>query len=400
MPFGYSKKGYGAVAKESSPGVPVKPTNYFKYESESLSTGFKSESLGLVENTRNMNPTVVDGTNDAPTGQLSMPIQANPSIYFLAAAFGEPTPAVVETSLAWKWVFTSSDSADIPTLTIDIGNTDFGTARRYCGVRNGSVKWLQKNNVWYMEVTPMARYSFITAEVTAAAIATDTALILDTTHGLTTADTIIAGLGSAHEEELTISAVNVNGTTLTTSAMAHPHSVGEIIAIKASTPSYDTSTLGFAWIGGTTTKIGATLGTAAEMQLFEDFSVDMSQGLEPFHAAAGDSEFARYPQDVFVKGYGAKATTKFPSKNLTYQNYLRTRTDLAFDLSATGRFVEGSTATKDKIEVEVSKFRMDPYALNNTGDEIIRENISGMCQVSDDDGFDVRFSITNGIGTL
>ena len=390
--YSFGKRTYGAIIKEATAGTPLKPTNYFYYESAGLMTPFRSEIISPAANTRNMNYFTASGVNDAPTGPISMQLQATSLGHFLSGAFGTPVTTGAVDSL-YTHTFTSSASSSIPSYTIDIGNGDNTSVFRYVGCRFGSIRFSQKQNVWFVDVTPMARYSFTTATITSNISPTDVTMELDSNKGLTTSDSLLLGYGTANEETVTIASVNVNGTTVGISAAASAHNAGDIVVIKSSTPSYVTSTNLFTYVGGTTTGVGTTLAGVSAQALLEDFTLDLNLALEPRFAPNGTTDFSKYPVEIAVKGYTATASTKFYHKSFTYLEYLRKRTDIAFDVATTGNLV-GATS-RDTVQLQIPKFRIDPYGLQTGSDAILEETINGNCTYSASDGFDVKIILKN-----
>lgn len=394
--YSFGKRGYGAIIKETTSGTAVKPTNYFYFENAGMVTGFKSEIISPAANTRNMNYFTASGVNDAPTGPITMQLQATSVGYFLTGAFGSPATGVVADSL-YTHTFTSSASSTIPTFTLDLGDVDGGYAFRYVGCRFGNIKFYQRNNVWYMDATPMARYSFTTAELTASSLAAAVTLVLDSNKGLTTTDTVVVGYGTANEEALAVSAVDAGGTNITVAAAANTHAAGDIVVIKNATPTYSTATNTFAWMGGTTTGVGITLAGVTTQALLEDFSLDLGLALEPRFAPNGTTDFSKYPTEIAMKGYTANMTTKFHHRSFTYLEYLRKRQSVSFDITTTGNLV--GTTSVDTVEFQIPSMRMNPYGIAPGGDNILEETLSGPCTFNATSGFDVKILVKNATAT-
>ncbi len=392
MAFASSLRGYGAIIKETTAGTPVKPTNYFRFESESIVTGYESETLPTIQNSRSLNLVKAKGKNAAPTGTISLPVQMPTIGMFLTGSLGAPSSSGPVDSV-YTHEFTSNAAGTIATYTVDIGNTDLTYVRRYVGCRFGGIKFSIKNNVWYAEFTLMARYAFNSAKIAANTTAPTTTVTLDSTHGITTSDTLTLGLDTANEEDVTVSNVNADGITLTTSATAKNHTAGDLVVIKSSSPSYSTATHTFEWMGGTTTKVGTTLAGAASSSIFQDFTLDMSQGLEPIYAPGGTGDFARFPVEVAVKGYGSNASTRIHHQGMEYEQYIKDRTEIALDFYSAGLLV-GTTAT-DLFEVQIPGLRINPRAVSMGGDNVLQETISGNCSYNSTSGFDIKVILKN-----
>lgn len=403
LPFyAYGKRGYGAIIRETTAGTAVKPTKYFYFESEKIASPWEVEYISPVASTRNKTALAVPGKNAAPTGQITMQVQADVIGQFLAGAFGYTaatnTSGPTDTT-AYTHTFSSAASGTIPTYTVDIANVDALYVKRYYGCRFGKLKFYRPANVWMMDVELMARGMFQMAKI-ATTVSSGTTIVLDSNVGLTVGDAITASFGttSTTSEALTVATVNVDGVTITVSeTIAKTHTAGEFVTIAKSAPSYPTSTTVFQWMGGTTTKIGATIGAASAVQRLYDFSVDVAQDLVPAYAPNGTSEASRFPYDVLVAGYGSTMTTRFHHQDLTYLGYLRDRTPVAFDVIATGSTVAGAATTKDTFEIMVSKFQLAPHDVALGPDGIIEEAITGTCLPDSSAGYDVQIKLINAI---
>ena len=392
FPFAVAIRGYGTIAKETTPGTPVKPTAAFYYETADVMTGYESENVPVAANSRSLNLLIAKGKNAAPTGTISMPVQM-PSIgHFLSGSFGLPA-STGPTDLLYSHAFTSGAAGTIPTYTLDIQNGDTGYVERYVSCRFGGVKFSQKYNIWWAELTVMARYSFISAKLTANTLALATAFPIDSNHGLTTSDTVIVGLGTANEESLTVTTVNTNGTDLVLSAATKAHTADDLIVIKAYSPSYSTASNTFEWQGGTTTSLGTTLAGVAQVATLQEFGLDISQGLEPIYAPNGTGDFGRFPTEIAVKGYGSTASTKVIHSGQQFSQWIKDRQDLAFAITSVGNLV--GTTSRDTFQVQVPSMRINPRGLTQGGDTILNETLAGSCEYNATSGFDVKVIIKN-----
>lgn len=395
----HGKRSYVAIKKEATAGTAVIPTNFVYVEDESLKSMFKSEVVPVSANSRSENYFLVAGENEAPTGDLTIPIQADTIGYFLAAMMGAPATTGPTDTTAYTHAFTSGSSGTIGTCTIEVGNSDAGYARRYCGARVGGLRVSQKSNVWYATLTPMARYSFVNAVVVGSMLAGATTCELDTNSGLAVGDVIKLGFLTANEENATLLTVNANGTTVTFNATSNTHADGVMVVLANRTPSYSTATPQYQWMGGTTTKYGTTLGGVAAATRFRNFNLEFAQKLVPEYNPSGTTDFSRYPRQIHVSTYGGTASFAIPHEDLTFQNYFRKRTDIALEMVTTGSVVTGASTAVDTLKFQIPKFRItdDPIPLG--GNDIVSEQIQGMFQYSTSDAFDLKVTLINAIAS-
>lgn len=394
--YASGKRGYGAIKKETTPGVPVIPTNFFYLESEGVTSPFENETVAVAADSRAEEYFVVAGKNAAPAGQITMPIQADTFGYFLTGMFGLPTTGSVSDS-SYTHAWTSNNSGNIPTYSVDLGNGDAKYARRYVGSHFGGLTANQKSNVHYAQLQLMARYSFVTATLQANLSIGATTAVLDTNYGLVVGDVFKLGFGTATQETVTLTSVNVNGVGIGFDAIASAKTAGDYCVLSNRTPSYSTATPQFPWIGGTTTSIGGTLGTVASVARFNEFTLNFNQKLEPEHAPGGTTDLSRYPVDILVSSYAASASWAWLHKDVVYLDAMRQRTRLALDITATGNLI--GTSSRDTLRYQIPKLVLDPSGAPLGGADIVREQHSGRAQYSSSDSFDVKVLLTNAIST-
>ena len=398
MPSFYAsgKRGHGFIGKETVSGTAVIPSHSFYLETEGVTSPFENETVPVAADSRAEEYFVVPGKNAAPSGPITMPIQADTFGYFLTGMFGLPvTSGPSDSAYAHAW--TSNNSGNIPTYTVDLGNGDAKYARRYVGAHFGGLTANQKSNVHYAQLQLMARYSFVTATLAANLSVGATTANLDTNYGLVVGDVFKLGFGTANEEAVTLTSVNANGIGIGFAAIATSKTAGDYCVLASRTPSYSTATPQFPWIGGTTTSIGATLGTVASVARFNEFTLNFNQKLEPEHAPGGTTDFSRYPVDILVSSYSASASWSWLHKDVVYLDAMRQRTRLALDITATGNLI-GATS-RDTLRYQIPKLVLDPSGAPLGGADIVREQHSGRAQYSQTDSFDVKVLMTNAVAS-
>lgn len=229
--------------------------------------------------------------------------------HFLRGLFGAPTTQTLTASTAFRHVFTVTDTPK--TYTIDIKPADSPWVHRYFGVQITALSFEGDDNKIKCTATLAPRKAFINARVTTAANS-GTALALDQTAGLTTADTILIldkADGYTTVATLTIAAV-VSDTALTVSTIGVQLDVGDIVVIKkASSVTYNQDNV-FTWLGGSAVYTGTDIDNTSIVQK-EAFTLEYMNEVEA-KWFAGLEESARYPGDVITKGYSATGQiTKF-----------------------------------------------------------------------------------------
>lgn len=392
--YASKKRGYIAIKQEATPAVAVKPTHFCYLYDESVKTDYKSEVVDVAAGLRTENYAMVAAENTAPGGGISLPIQADTIGYFLASAMGNPT-ITGPTDSAYEATFVSGADGNIPTASVEIGNKDAKYARRYCGSVFGGMNFGQKANAWSADFTMMSRYAFVLARVVGAHSAGAVTTELDTNHGLVVGDKIKLGFLTANEEEVTLTSVNVNGTTVGHLATSNSHADAVPVVLSPATTSYSTATPQYQWIGGTTTMFGEDLGSATALARFKDFSLSINQKLEPEYAPNGTTDFSRYPTDIFVDTYGSTTSFNVTHKDVTFLDYMRTRTDVAVDVTTTGNLI--GAASRDTFQIQVPKLRMNSDTPALAGSGISTESITGQNQHSLSESCDVKIVLTNAL---
>lgn len=136
------------------------------------------------------------------------------------------------------------------TFTVDIKPADAPWVHRYFGVQITAIAIEPDDNKIKCTVTLAPRKAFIVSRVTTA-VSSGTALAVDQTAGLTTADSILIlnkADGFTTKATLTISAIP-SDTSLTVSTIGVSIAVDDLVVIKkASTVTYNQDNV-FTWLG-------------------------------------------------------------------------------------------------------------------------------------------------------
>lgn len=298
----YANFGYLSMIKETDAGVPVKPTGFLRLLSAGIETNFASVNVQEIAGSRERNIRSVPGKIEVG-GDIEFYVEPKMIGHFLRSVFGAPTTQTLVAGTSFRHVFEVTDNPK--TYTIDISPADAPWTHRYVGVMITAIKFEQDDNRVKCTATLAPRKAFINAQVTTAANS-GTALTVDQTAGLTTADTILVldkADGYTTVKELTIAAV-VSDTALTTSTIDVQLDVGDIVVIKkATTVTYDQDKI-FTWMGGASILTGDDIDNTTAVNK-ENFTLEYMNEIEA-RWFAGLEESSRYPGDIITKGYSGK----------------------------------------------------------------------------------------------
>lgn len=298
----YANYGYLSIIKESVAGTAVTPTNFLRLLSAGIETSFGTVDVNEIAGTRERQIRSVANKIEVG-GDIEFYVESKMIGHFLRGLYGAPTTQTITASVAFRHVFTVTDTPQ--TYTIDISPADAPWTHRYVGVMITAMKFEQDDNRIKCTATLAPRKAFINARVTTAA-SSGTALTLDQTSGLTTADTILVldkADGYTTLATLTISAVG-SDTALTVSTIGVQLDVGDIVVIKkAATVTYDQDKI-FTWMGGSQVYSGADIDNTTAINK-ENFSLEYMNEVEA-RWFEGLEESSRFPGDVITKGYTGK----------------------------------------------------------------------------------------------
>lgn len=297
----YANYGYLSIIPEVTAGTPITPTNFLRLVSEGIETNFGTSNVMEIAGSRERNIRSVPNQIEVG-GDIEFYVESKMIGHFLRGLFGAPTSQTLVASTSYRHCFTVTDTPK--TYTIDIKPADSPWIHRYYGVQITGLLFEGDDNKIKCTATLSPRKAFITARVTTAA-SSGTALSLDQTAGLTTADSILVLAkedGYTTLATLTISAVT-SDTLLAVSTIGVQLDVGDIVVIKKATSvSYNQDNV-FTWMGGSSISTGADIDNTTAVNK-ESFSLEFQNEVEPRYFA-GLEESSRYPGDVITKGYTA-----------------------------------------------------------------------------------------------
>lgn len=387
----YADFGSLSLIAEATPGVPLTPTKSLRFLEESLETNFGVSNVQEIAGSRERNIRSVANKIEI-TGDVKFYVESKMIGHFLRAVFGAPTSQVLTAGVAIRHAFAVTNTPK--TYTIDIKPADAPWVHRYYGVQITNIKFEQDDNRIVCTATLAPRKAFIVAEVTKAA-ASGTALEIDQTAGLTTADSILIlskADGFTTKTTLTISNID-SDLLLTTSTIGVSLAVGDLVVIAKPTTviPFDQDKV-FTWLGGSQVSAGDDIDNTTAVNK-ENFNLEYTNEIEA-RWFAGPEESARFAGDIITKGYfgkggvmkyyDAEANIDKMRKNTKFGHrvFMQGETPLeanaAVKASSTwgasnGFKVEASTAGKagNDINVTLVIAADDNLAADKTGNNII-----------------------------
>jgi hypothetical protein len=390
----YGKYEYLKVKKETTAGTAVTPDVPLEFMEADLDPNIENNFLSVAVAHRGKNQRLVAGKNGPVTGSIKLPVQAKTFGHPLQWTFGAPSTSG-PTDSAYTHVFTPNAAGTIPTYTADFALMGLGYVHRVFGMRGASLKTSYSDNALMADCGISALGAFTVARVTTTA-GSGTTLVISSTQGLTTSDTITVSYGDGtNSEDLTISNINADGVTLTVSSISKTHTAGDRVVIKSSTASYTVGSQ-FSGIGGSQFYIGSAIGSVAAFDA-EDYTMDFSQEIDARHALTGVKESDRWPYTALVNGYEFKTSFKFYHSDPKWIDYMRGRSQLATKLEATGDLI-GATAT-DLLRIELFDLRVDSYLPKYGQDGTVEEDISATVKYDSSAGFFGRITLINTTAT-
>jgi hypothetical protein len=390
----YGKYEYLKVKKETTAGTAVTPDVPLEFMEADLDPNIENNFLSVAVAHRGKNQRLVAGKNGPVTGSIKLPVQAKTFGHPLQWTFGAPSTSG-PTDSAYTHVFTPNAAGTIPTYTADFALMGLGYVHRVFGMRGASLKTSYSDNALMADCGISALGAFTVARVTTTA-GSGTTLVISSTQGLTTSDTITVSYGDGtNSEDLTISNINADGVTLTVSSISKTHTAGDRVVIKSSTASYTVGSQ-FSGIGGSQFYIGSAIGSVAAFDA-EDYTMDFSQEIDARHALTGLKESDRWPYVALVNGYEFKTSFKFYHSDPKWLDYMRGRSQLATKLEATGDLI-GATAT-DLLRIELFDLRVDSYLPKYGQDGTVEEDISATVKYDSSAGFFGRITLINTTAT-
>ena len=230
--------GYFGLKLESAKGTPLQPATFVPLYSESVAINLNIDEDNPIVGIRAARYNSFRGQEDY---QGSVKILAEPKTlpHFLNMLLKKGTSTGNATT-GYTHPFTLGDTVKSYTIEFLKGNIPF----RFYGVEASNIKPAFEDNKMVLDVTLSALGQFSVAKVTSA---TGTTVVLnderpDPTKGLTTSDSLrLYDVSEGTYEDVTISAINADGKTLTVSTIAGTYVDGDLSWLKPLTPSYSIS---------------------------------------------------------------------------------------------------------------------------------------------------------------
>jgi len=287
----YSDYGYLAIIPEVTAGTPLTPTNYLRYLSDGIEVNFGTSPVQEIAGSRERNIRSVANQIEVG-GDIEFYVESKMIGHFLRGLYGAPTSQVLTAGIANRHTFTVTDTPK--TYTIDIKPADAPWIHRYYGAQITKLAFEPDDNKIKCTATITPRKAFINARVLTAA-SSGTALNIDQTAGLTTADSILVldkTDGYTVKSTLTISSIT-DDTNLVVSTIGSSLVVGDIVVIKkASSVTYSQDNV-FTFLGGTAIYSGSDIDNTSIVQK-ENFSLEYLNEVEAKYFG-GLEESSRYP---------------------------------------------------------------------------------------------------------
>lgn len=288
--------------------------------------------------------------------------------HFLRGVFGIPTTQTLTAGVAFRHTFEVTDTPQ--TYTVDIKPADAPWVHRYFGVQFTALSFEGDDNKIKCTATLAPRKAFIVSRVLTA-VGSGTALSIDQTAGLTTADSILIvskADGVTVKATLTISAVT-SDTLLAVSTIGVSILQDDLVLIKKATATYDQDRV-LTWMGGSQVYTGSDIdNTTASNQ--ESFSLEFKNESEARYFA-GLEESSRYPGDIITKGYtSAGKISKFYDSE---SNIDKLRKNEKFGLRL---LMQGEVAIEANVAVKASStwgasngFKVEALVAGKAGNDI------------------------------
>jgi hypothetical protein len=291
--------------------------------------------------------------------------------------------AVLTNYVATRYGHQSTTPADsLPTFTVEIGLAN--EAYRYTGVRFNAISSLgQSDNKITMQVGLVARAEFkharVLEQVTAGAGAK--VIPVDQTLGVVAGDTIKVFRPSTGEY-LDFSADDVKthtagtvtaGTSIAVTNLETQLEVGDLIVLAPQSATY-TISKEFFWIGGSEATIGNTLATATTACI-EDFTLTLTNEIEPRHCANGLGIANRFPATNYLKGVEATGSINKTYRDMALLDVLRDNRSQALSIKHTGQQI-GSTVGVESLEFRVPNIQFDNFNPSISEDALLEQEIN------------------------
>ncbi len=301
----YANHGYAALRAQSG-STALRPNTYFRFNSESIVPSFGNIAINEIAGDRERMIQSVQGMIEIE-GDIELYIEDKMVGHFLRSLFGVPTTQTITAGVAYRHIFSVSNTPRNYTFDFAPGNAPW--VHRFFNCQVTKIAHSQSDNAVSGVFTIMPTKAFISARVTVA-VNSGTTLDVDQTAGLTTDDSILVLAkedGFTTVKELNIATI-ISATQLETDTIDVQLDVDDIVVIKRASASEVTyaQCSPFQFSNGTAVYTGDDIDNTTE-RITEDFSIEITNEAER-RFGSGIEEEDRYPYDIVSNGYSATAT--------------------------------------------------------------------------------------------
>ncbi|MFA6048279.1 MAG: hypothetical protein WC737_05740 [Parcubacteria group bacterium] len=386
--------GYLLIGKETTKGTPVIPTVAIPMYEESLSTNINLDMDSPIMGNRFARYFNFKGQRDHQ-GTIKVLCEPKTLPHFLNMLLKKGTTTV--SGSVYTHPFTlDNDTPVSKSYTIEILKGD--VVFRYSGVEISKIAPIFEENTLKLELTVSALSQFSVAPISTASGSAANNVTLATDYddapnkGIVAGDTLVlvkvTGATSDTYEEVVVSAVNANGTQITTGAIVGTYAAGDYCYIKKQTPTY---TLGepLKW-SGTQFRFGAT--AAAALTAIQE-NVEKGSSFEIIHefeAPEGAKRSGSVDPAALVRKQG-DMTVKIKKSFNDYKEYERfiSISKRALVIRILGAIISGSDRNELRITINNMKLKTSPVPLT-TGEIIyLDQDYSPQFDASDAQGMAV-----------
>lgn len=383
---------YLAGKKEATENTPVIPDTYIEAYEVEENVGYIQNYMTVAAATREKHRRATIGKNEAPTLTIKGPVQAKTIPHLLQMAYGPVSTSGPSDTSAYTHTFNVGAPVS---YSLDVATKSRSEVHRYIGNKASKLAFSFSNDVLEYELTTMAQSAFIATRVTTTA-SSGTALVVASTRGLVTGDTIVVSKGdSTNEAEYSITVNSETSITLGSSITGKTHSSGDRVVLKTGTPSWSVGST-FTMPGASTFSIGTSIGAVSAYDA-EEFSFEFARDLEARYALTGTAESDRFPVAILPKSVAASSTFKWFYQDPKWIDYIRGRTPLAATMSCQGASLAGAASVYDSITIAMPELYFEPSVPKFiAGDNIVEQEMNGTCVYNDSAGYASRITVVNG----
>ena len=303
--------GYLGLAKETTPGVAVTPTDWIPIYEESMTTNLNfvkdNPVVGLTVDTYQ----ILQGQRDHQ-GKVTCMAEPNTAarLFDMLMTKGSGTGS----GDPYTWPFTHGNATNSYTVDISTGNQVF----RFCGVYAETIAASFKENEMQFDVDLSALLAFQgrTLASTPTFSSPNCTVVLDTSYdpspvnGLAVGDTLqVYSVSGGSYTNFTIATITAPATLTTTTNLSSSAVTGDVVTIAPATPTFNNKTP-FLW-SRTQFKFGATASaaaSAAQTQLETGSTWSITHNFENKAGAKRSGSFD--PASLPRLLYGATLNTK------------------------------------------------------------------------------------------